>query len=90
VKRLRSAFDRPRTSINTTWLVIFTELILGQQLAKRPACGRLELSGTYRAIVVWISSLKVLLDHRKIFVFAQRAVVVWIGGREFLLRQATL
>jgi hypothetical protein len=53
-------------------------------LAKRPACGCLQLSGTYRAIVVWISSLKPLFDHRKVLVLAQRAVVIWIGRRPSL------
>jgi hypothetical protein len=61
-----------------------TELDLGQQLAKRPACGRLKLRGTNRAIVVWISSLKPLFDERKVLVLAQRAVVVWISGGQVI------
>lgn len=62
----------------------------GQQPAKRPACGRLELSGTYLAVFVWISSLEPLFDHRKVLVLAQRAIVVWISRRELVMRQTTV
>jgi hypothetical protein len=80
----------PALQLTRPKLVFRTELALGQQLAKRPAGNGLELSRTYRAIVVWISSLKPLFDHPKKLVLAQRAVVVWIGCRELLLRQATV
>ena len=61
-------------------------IVLGQQLAESAACGCLELSRIYGAIIVGVSSLKPLIDHRKVLVLAQGSILVWISGRKLTLR----